>query len=376
MHVLLISAGYPTSYNLKKSIFHQSQAEALAANGCRVGVVAVVPISIKEIYQKRSIKLGWIRSKYKKVEAAVYQYISIPKLKKQWLNMPLKKGKKEVIEYIERNGVPDFVHLHSFQAGYLALWVKQQYGVKVVVTEHSSRFYHNTWSQSMLKHARFVFENCDFRIAVSPLFSDRLNVVFNLSFSYLPNCVDTDFFKPFVQSETDQFMFVCVASFNKNKNQQLLVNAFEKTFLPSEKVSLVFCGQGENKASVERLVKEKERNHQVDFVGDVDRIALRSLLNKSKVLLSSSKVETFGITLIEAMSMGVPVLSTKSGGPQTIITQDYLGFLVDGASMGDKMREIYSSYASYDPIKIRAYAVENYSSKNLAKKLVDIYQSL
>ena len=55
----------------------------------------------------------------------------------------------------------------------------------------------------------------------------------------------------------------------------------------------------------------------------IDMMFLK-FLQQSKYFVSTSKVETFGVVLIEAMSCGLPVLSTKSGGPESIVRNSML----------------------------------------------------
>ena len=377
MHVLIVSAGYPTTYDSKKSIFHQMQAEALVKNGCKVGVIAVVPVALREVLQKKRLKFGWLRKTNHGVISSVYQYLSLPKMRAKWMSHPLKKGKDEFEKYVSLHGVPEVVHLHSFQAGYLGIWIKEKYGVKLVVTEHSSRFITNAWSSELLDHAKAIFRECDYRIAVSPLFVEILSKLSGVPFHYLPNCVDTDFFQPEpLESQSEWFSFICVASFTANKNQTLIATSFLQTFTLNEKVRVVFYGAGEERTKVKNLFEDAGRSQQAVFVKDASREQLREWIGKSQVLLSASKVETFGITLIEAMSMGLPVIATRSGGPQAIVTDARLGFLVNEAQYGLKMKEMMENHASFDPVFIRKHAVENYSSHIVAQRLREVYQKL
>ena len=378
MHVLILSAGYPTTYDEKKSIFHQAQAEALARAGCQVGVIAVVPISVKEVLRKKRLQLGWYRRQVNQVSSAVYQYLSIPKMRRQWLDRPLSRGKKEFIQYVKTQGLPDVVHLHSFQAGLLALWIKEEYGVKVVVTEHSSRFYADAWSPLMLKIAVYIFQKCDYRIAVSPLFAKRLEEISQVSFEYIPNCVDTDFFNPAVTHPIpkDVFTFICVGSFTRNKNQGHIAKAFLSHFTAEERVQVVFIGQGEQWGAVKNQFEAAGRSHQVVFVKAAFREELRDWLGKAQVLLSASKIETFGITLIEAMSMGLPVLATRSGGPQAIVVNETLGYLVEPNEFGQRMKEIKADYPTFRGAEIRAHVEQEYSFEAVAKRLLAVYQKL
>lgn len=78
-----------------------------------------------------------------------------------------------------------------------------------------------------------------------------------------------------------------------------------------------------------------ERVHFLGFRGDAP-----ALLGQLSVLVSASECEPFGLTLIEAMVRGVPVVATKSGGPGEIVEDGISGFLVevgDAEAIAEKM---------------------------------------
>ena len=94
-------------------------------------------------------------------------------------------------------------------------------------------------------------------------------------------------------------------------------------------------------------------------------------MQKADCFVLSSFHETFGVVLIEAMSCGTPVLSTKCGGPESIVTNDEVGILSDFDSFGENMALIYSK--KYNPDTIRKYAVDHFSESVIAEKLTKIY---
>jgi glycosyltransferase involved in cell wall biosynthesis len=63
-------------------------------------------------------------------------------------------------------------------------------------------------------------------------------------------------------------------------------------------------------------------------LGQLERDQVKNLMRESRFYVVSSHVETFGVVVIEALSQGVPVISTKCGGPESILTSED-GYLVD-----------------------------------------------
>ena len=85
----------------------------------------------------------------------------------------LEKGKQMFKKYIN-NGKPDVIHVHSFLIGELALWIKENYEIPYVITEHSTSFERKLLKKH-LKLAKKVFENSQANIAVSQSFANLMS---------------------------------------------------------------------------------------------------------------------------------------------------------------------------------------------------------
>ncbi len=61
MHILILPSWYPNTYNPLSGIFFKEQAEALASFGHKVGVIAIQPISLKQVMNKKTIHFGFFQ---------------------------------------------------------------------------------------------------------------------------------------------------------------------------------------------------------------------------------------------------------------------------------------------------------------------------
>lgn len=88
---------------------------------------------------------------------------------------------------------------------------------------------------------------------------------------------------------------------------------------------------GQGSAALENSLRQQTSqlglSAQVHFLGYRDDV--RSLLARVCVLVSASARESFGRTLIEAMAAGVPIVATRSGGPEEIVVDGECGYLVE-----------------------------------------------
>ena len=101
-------------------------------------------------------------------------------------------------------------------------------------------------------------------------------------------------------------------------------------------------------------------------------------MQKCDIFVLSSKIETFGVVLIEAMACGKPVVATKCGGPESIVVNTELGELVENSedAFVQGLETVINGIERYDNEKIRDYVVANFSPEVLADKLTEIYEKV
>jgi len=378
MHILIIPSWYVNTYSPASGIFFKEQAEALAKHGFMVGLIALQEINIKNIFKQK--KFDFHFKKY--IENDVYTYrIQIPQVNNFYIIQDFIKiniFKKSFKKYIEERGQPDIVHLHSFLHGELAIWLKATYSIPYVVTEHYSGFARNIISFKDLDRAKQIFEKSDLNIAVSEPFRDLLQTKFSSHFNYVPNIVNIDFFNIKESINKDTYDFINIAFLDKNKNQDMLIRAFTDSFKNKSKIKLTIVGDGPEYGNLDNLIKELNMENQISLYGRANRDEVKQLLQGSDAFVLSSQYETFGVVVIEAMACGLPVVATKCGGPESIITSDKIGLLseIDESKLSEKLIEIYRGKLNFDSKYIRDYVKNNFSEKAVLLELEKIYLSV
>ena len=372
MHVLVIPSWYHSPFNRIRGIFFKDQALAVAEadNVDKVGVVAPVLISIKEVIKTKLISFQAKNNITKGVKEQIQPILAFPFWKRFNLFIQFYVGKKMLKKYILENGIPDVVHLQSALAGKLALWLLKEYQIPFVVTEHSSAFQRKQLSSSELAIAKEVFSSSKTNIAVSEALAHDLTVLFNQNFIVIPNIVDTDYFTPSTK-KSEKFTFLNVAHLNSNKNHQLLIKAFAE-LVKKKDARLVIAGAGEERKKLEQLIASLGLEQKVILFGRANRKEVRMLMQQANCFVLSSKIETFGIVLIEAMACGIPVVSTKCGGPNKLV-EEGTGILcsLTVPSMSDSMLDVMRK--DMDGQLIRKKAVEKYSKNRVSEKIIDNY---
>ena len=372
MHVLLLTVSYKSIFNPLSAPFFRDQALALKKNGCKVGVLCPLPISVKSIWKNKLFSFEEESYIDDGINTLVYPFLSLPIMPNRSRRLRLKIGKQIFKKYIDENAKPDIIHVHTFLAGELALWIKEEYNIPFVITEHSTGFARNIYSTELKQLAKKVFHNSNENIAVSRQFCELLNEQFSLDFQFIPNVVDTAFFDLKLKKEDrKEFTFLNVGFLDKKKNHKGLIQSFAENFKGNLKFNLIIVGDGPEENNLRSFIKLLNLESQVKLLGRRNRFEVRELMQNADCFVLSSFHETFGVVLIEAMSCGLPVLSTKCGGPESIVTNDQVGILSDFDSFGENMSHLYSK--NYNSNTIRKYAVDHFSESVIAEKLIKIY---
>ena len=371
MKILLIPYNYPTKENTNRAIFVQDQVEMLRNQGYCVTVLGGIPKTISDIFSSGCLRFG------KHFEES--WLISFPAFRgmssfNNWLRTQL--GKHLVKQYVRQNthNLPDILHFHNSSSAELALWVKKNYKIPFVVTEHSSLML-----SGYSKLSSLVFKESMANIAVSKQFAQHLSKKYNEKFYYIPNVVDTGYFQPIKTSaeignnniNVDNAIFVSVGNLTENKNHRLAIIALKNITTRFKNVKLFLAGEGPERRNLERLISELHLCNNVFLLGKLPRSEVRELLWKSDFFVLPSKSETFGVVLIEAMAAGLPTLSLTNGGSESIISSS-VGFIAkDEKDFIACMEKLLKT--RFDNEQIIDYACLNFSQSAVSSLLKKVY---
>ncbi|MDO4690977.1 MAG: glycosyltransferase [Fusobacterium sp.] len=168
------------------------------------------------------------------------------------------------------------------------------------------------------------------------------------------------------------FLTVC-RLYEKHKDVKTLIEAFS-LYTGDEK--LIIVGEGPDRKNLEKLTKEKKLENRVIFLGAITNPFV--LMKNAKIFILSSKVEGFGLVLVEALYCGTKVISSDCPvGPKEILENGEIGELFETGNPRDLLEKLNTSISKkYDNDKIRnsldKYSKENYiiGFNNLINKVL------
>ncbi|WP_162622205.1 glycosyltransferase, partial [Acinetobacter baumannii] len=127
---------------------------------------------------------------------------------------------------------------------------------------------------------------------------------------------------------------------------------------------------------LEKLVEKLNIKEKVIFLGLLNRDDVINEINTSSALLVASDIETFIVVLVEALALGKPVISTKCGGPQSIISPE-VGYLVEKDNIDQYIEAMLKIYHNKESLfmahNIRKYCIDHFSEAAVVNRLINIY---
>lgn len=382
MHILIIASFYPSAIRPHTGIFFQDQARALQRAGHQVAVLAL-PRLRETLHDWRAHLPRLPEITREDAEGLVVyrmQRLWFPRVFPgicRWLTWHY--GQRAFDRYIAEQGKPDVLHAHNtFYAGYLAAALKGTYCIPTVLTEHSTNFLRGRiFLRGQHSVARYTLEHIDKVTAVGPTLAQALEeYTTGKQITISNNIVDTDYFTLTEAAPQNPFTFAAVGTLEPRKGFDILIRAFAQAFT-GKKAKLIIGGGGQQYKKLQALVNDLNLTTQVLLPGRLSRAGVRELFQKSHVVVSSSYVETFGVTLIEALSCGKPIIATRSGGPERFVTPQN-GLLAppgDIDQLAQAMAQIFRTYSQFNPKQIRQYCINHFGERAVVQQLEALYAS-
>jgi glycosyltransferase involved in cell wall biosynthesis len=381
VHVLVLPSWYRTLETPWNGAFFESQALALARGGARVGVAFVEPRSLRSLSPSR------LRESHFQIEYSVERGVTTLRMKgwntlgqtgagaKVWCAL----SKRLVNAYVHSFGVPDVLHAHAaLWAGRVAVRMGRTLSRPCVVTEHSSQILLGVLGRKERREAARVYREADAVLAVSdPLLAAVGSIAGARLGRVVPNTVDFEFFTlPTIPRRREPFTFLSACNLVSGKRVDRLIRAFARVSRTCPCVRLVIVGAGPEARHLQRLAEESGVAPQVEFTGGMPREGVRERMWNANTLVLPSSFETFGVVLVEALATGLPVISTRCGGPEDIV-ESGLGLLVerdDEEGLVGAMVTMTHQY--YSDSMLRNRVMGHYSFETVAQQLLRVYATL
>ena len=170
-----------------------------------------------------------------------------------------------------------------------------------------------------------------------------------------------------------EYILCHISNFRKVKRVEDVVQVFNLV-RKNIKAKLILAGDGPERYSVERLVRELELCEDVIFLGKIRDTQV--VLSHADLFLLPSETESFGLAALEAMAVGVPVISSNTGGIPEVNVHNETGFLSDVGDVQDMAKNALSLLETPEQLELFKQQALNRSRDFDIQSILPLYEAV
>jgi len=273
------------------------------------------------------------------------------------------------------------IHCQGFLSSFLGYWLSVFTKVPYIVTVQRLESNLNP-----LKN--FVYRKANFCIAASEAIKENFEKIGAKNIEVIPNGIDLERFTSSERKPHKDFVIITVARLERVKGIKYLIEAFKlfnrslrslvrddnnSNISNNSNIKLVIIGDGSERKQLENLTEKLELKEKIKFLGEIPNERIPEYLAGADCFVLPSIKEGFGIAILEAQAVGLPVIATKMGGILDIIKDGETGILVEPKNSQALAQAIYKIYSGQ---KFAKANLEKYDWQNIVEKVYQIYQKI
>ena len=280
----------------------------------------------------------------------------------------------------------DVIHAHYWLSGLVAKQIANELNLPLIFTSHSLGIFLDGYNKERVDCEKLVMSASNI-VTTSSIFeefmiSENYKIDKNKIKKITPG-VDKEIFVPELNIEREN-IFLSIGRIQEQKGQMETINFLDNFRKVENNFKCYFVGGPSGKSGEEYLqilkdtVKNLSLESHVEFLDNLPQIKIKELLNKSKLLIHTSKFETFGLVAAEANAMGVPVLTTNKGSLLEIIEDNLNGYCSDSlidARVNKFVQDMLNDNKKFDEIMLKCIEKsKKYNWINTATEIENLYK--
>lgn len=373
MKIWVIGRSYPTAKNNMSGSFELEQAQMLARRGHDVTYIACVFHPFKKIK-----KWGFANWQDGDLRVFVYSQFYFPgRFQIHWDRFRTRRWEQLLSKVETATGIPDVIHLHypALVSVPQAILPYKDRGARIIATEHWTAVLTQSITKHDQKQLKTYVESADRFICVGRPLKESVIRLTNTKkdISVVPNIV-SGFFK-ISEDRHEGFRFIAAGRLVPVKQFDRIIYAFRQAFADDAGVTLTIVGGGEMMGELRAIVSKLGLDDRVTLTGVLSREQTASKMSEADALVCYSRLETFGVPVIEAWNCGIPAIATDAIGFAEYWKDD-LGELIsydDDQRLSQAMRKIVSERDRYSKEKIASFARDHFSEEAVYGMLMALY---
>jgi glycosyltransferase involved in cell wall biosynthesis len=280
------------------------------------------------------------------------------------------------------------VHAHTaYPDGNAAAHLARRLGLPLVITEHST-FLDQQLADPPRRAGVLAALHAAVRVVTvsETLAGEMREAIPEIAhkLSVIPNVVATDEFRLADPRERRKGELIFVGYLRAIKGIDLLLDAFARVHAARPGTVLRLVGKAPTLADQERWTRQVEDlrlGDAVRFDGPADRAGVVEAMSRASILVHAGSRETFGVVAVEALSTGLPVVVTDSGGITEVLGDepDRFGRLVrsrEPEAFAEAILDVVDHPERFDPASLRAGVEDRFNIRAVSARIVDLYEEV
>tara|TARA_Y100000992_G_scaffold66059_1_gene40798 strand:+ start:22 stop:1155 length:1134 start_codon:yes stop_codon:yes gene_type:complete len=299
----------------------------------------------------------------------------------------LQEFKNKLVDSLDLNSF-DVIHAHYWLSGLVAKEISNELNIPFIFTSHSLGIFLDGYNKERVDCEKIVMSSTNLVTASSifetMLIADTYKIDENKIKKITPG-VDRKIFIPDLSVEKENII-LSIGRIQEQKGQLQTIEFLNNFKKIQNDFKCYFVGGPSGKHGNEYLhelkqtIKDFNLDKHVEFLGDLPQTEIIELFKKAKLLIHTSKFETFGLVAIEANTMGVPVLTTNNGSLMEIIENNKNGYLSENlidSNVNNFVNNLFNNVTKYEEIHLSCIEKsKKYDWMKTANELESLYQQL
>ncbi|WP_299519962.1 glycosyltransferase family 4 protein [Winogradskyella sp.] len=258
---------------------------------------------------------------------------------------------------------------------------------KIILHLHSSDFYvfFLTNNNKLKKYINFIFSRVDKIVVLCTDWEIKLKQEY--SFNHIVRIANPIDLKSEFQNDNafrednGTFVLAFVGFLIESKGIRDLLETMKQLRNKGySKIKLLIAGKGELESFILDFIDKEKLSNTIDYVGWVAGESKDNLYKKSDVFILPSYKEGMPISILEAMTFGLPIISTNISGVPDVISVPRNGFLVSPGKVNEIVDAIMHCYENKDQLitisENNLNDIKDFSAQNIFNQITKVYSDL
>lgn len=349
MRVLFIPSWFPSESNPHAGNFIQRLAIDLSERGIDIVVLHFD-------YQYKDLSIHKHEKKVLNERLVIHHFtgFQIPKFnmlaQQRWIKSCLNETEKTIT-----NWNFDCIHSHDYIGSFVGSKIAERKNIKHVINLHHSDFIERSIHSWRVKLLYRIFENAHLIITPSSEFTKIVKEDYRIDANTIPHYI---YWKSFIKTKSSkELKAISVTSIEAVKNNTGLIN-----FCIQNNIAIDIYGNIEKK-----LAKRLPKN--ILSKGKISFLDLQEKYQDYDFLISFSEIETFGLSILEAHSHGLPVLVKNKIGAIDLVNKNNGKFINNDFDY----KSFIQNLENYEAKKISKEAHQKFNKENVMNKYIEVY---